>query len=253
MIKEKDRKEDISTELESKEYLVESKKIKKVSVIIDSDINIYHKKKLNLQIIALVMIIIIFIISPLRLLDSQTAIDFTAIGFIVASLIPSLIAIFGFLQGRRVCLILTTLIYGVWIVALATFYLEAVLLIVVLILYFEIIKTLILIEPLLKDVISIKEGGAYYHASVLIERYLTFLLRFGGLLFASSLTLSVIGWYVIDLMQSDILFSIFMIIGFITLIILSQKTLTPDLKRILIEERKERYERELAESHSKFS
>ena len=235
------------------EYIVDGRVQKKVTIIEESATELYKRRRTNLQMISLAMVVVILVVSPLRLLDSRTIIDITAIGFISASLIPSLIAIFGFVKGQRFSLYLSTFIYGVWILVLSTFFLELLLLIVVLILYFEITRIIQIIHPLIVDVESISEGGAYYHASVTLRRYMRSLLRFGGILFAITLAVGVIGRYTIGFLQSDILFSIFTIIGLILLIILSRRTLTPDMTKILLEERRAKLDLELAKSHSKYS
>ncbi len=183
----------------------------------------------------------------------DSTVTFTAIGFITACLIPSLIAIFGFIQGRKFCLVLSTLIYGVWILVLSAFYLEVILLFVVLIIYHEVTRIILIIDPLVEDVISISEGGVYYHASVTISRYFKFLLRLSGILFGLSIILSIIGYYLFEFLQSDILFAIFMIVSLIVLLIISRKTLTPDIEQILLKKKREQMEEEFAKSHSKYS
>ncbi|MFW9921703.1 MAG: hypothetical protein ACFFDW_00245 [Candidatus Thorarchaeota archaeon] len=251
-MKKKEKQSKETTDSNEIEYISGDTK-KKVILVEDSAIDIYNRKKINLQLVSLAMVLVIFIISPLRLLDSRTIIDITAIGFITASLVPSLIAIFGFLPGRKFCLYISSFIYAVWIIVLATFYLEIILLIVVLIIYLEVTSTIIAIDPLLKDVEANIEGGAHYHASVVFGRYFKFLLRFSGILFASSLILGVVGWYAIEALQGDILFSIFILVSLVLLIVIIQKTLTPDLKEVLVEERRRRMEMDFADSYSKYS
>jgi len=187
------------------------------------------------------------------LLDSRTAVDFTAIGFIIAGLIPSVIAIFGVIGGRRIALNLSIIIYGSWIMVLSTQFWEIILLMIALIIYFETTRILLIIHPLLLKVESIAKGGAYYHANVFLGRYFRYLLKFSGLLIGSSFVLGVIGWYVFEPLQSDILFSLFMIVCLIMLIILSRKTLTPDVEKIILQEERDRLEEELAKSHSRYS
>lgn len=235
------------------EYISEGDTKKVLSRIAEPTTEIFKRKRLNLQFIALAMVFVIILISPLRLIDSRTAVDITAVGFITASLIPSLIAIFGFIPGRKLCLILSTLIYGAWILVLSAFYLEVILLFVVLIIYHEVTRIILIIDPLVENVISISEGGVYYHASVTISRYFKFLLRLSGILFSLSTILSIIGYYLFEFLQSDILFSIFMIVSLTVLLIISRRTLTPDIEQILLEQRREKMEEEMAKSHSKFS
>lgn len=235
------------------EYITDGDTKKVLSQISEPATEIFKRKILNLQIIALVMVFVIILISPLRLIDSQTTINITAVGFITASLIPSLIAIFDFMPGRKICLSLSTIIFGVWILVLSVFYLEIILLFVVLIIYHEVTRTILIIQPLVKDIVSISEGGAYYHASVTISRYFKFLIRLGGILFGVSIILGVIGHYLFDFLQSDILFSIFIIVSLIVLLIISRRTLTPDIEQILLEKRREKMEEEMARSHSKYS
>ena len=235
------------------EYITDGNTKKVLSRVAEPTSEIFKRKRLNLQFIALAMVFIIVLISPLRLIDSRTAIDITAVGFISASLIPSLIAIFGFIPGRKFCLLLSTLIYGAWILVLSVFYLEIILLFVVLIIYHEVTRIILIIDPLVEGVVSISEGGGYYHASVTISRYFKFLLRLSGILFSLSIILSIVGYYLFEFLQSDILFSIFMIVSLIVLLIISRRTLTPDIEKILLEKRREKMEEEMAKSHSKFS
>ena len=191
------------------EYIPDGNTKKLLSRVAEPTSEIFKRKRLNLQFIALAMVFIIVLISPLRLIDSRTAIDITAVGFISASLIPSLIAIFGLIPGRKFCLLLSTLIYGAWILVLSVFYLEIILLFVVLIIYHEVTRIILIIDPLVEGVVSISEGGVYYHASVTISRYFKFLLRLSGILFSLSIILSIVGYYLFEFLQSDILFSIF--------------------------------------------
>ena len=105
----------------------------------------------------------------------------------------------------------------------------------------------------MNDVETIIEGGAYYHASVFLKRYIKYLFKFSGLVIGFSIILGVIGWYAFEYLPSDILFSLFMIISLILIIFISRKTLTADAKKeILIEERK-KAEKELIKSHSKYA
>jgi len=235
------------------EYVSELDTKKTVTLVRDTTVDVFKRKCLNLQFIALAMILVILLISPLRLIDSRTALDITAVGFIAASLIPSLIAIFGFLPGRNFCLKLSTFIFGIWILVLSVIYLEIILLFVVLIIYHEVTRTILTIQPLLDGIESIAEGGAYYHASVTISRYFKFLLRFSGVLFGTSLFFGIIGYYLFRFLQSDILFSIFMIVSLIVLLIISRRTLTPDIKELILEKKREKMEEEMAKSHSKYS
>jgi len=235
------------------EFISEGDTKRVLTLVTEPTSEIFKRKRLNLQFIALAMVLVIIIISPLRLIDSRTAVDITAVGFISASLIPSLIAIFGFLPGRKFCLLLSTLIYGAWILVLSAFFLEIILLFVVLIIYHEVTKTILIIQPLVEGTVSISEGGVYYHASVTISRYFKFLLRLSGILFSVSIVLSIIGYYLFEFLQSDILFSIFMIVSLIVLLIISRKTLTPDIEQILLQKRREKMEEEMAKSHSKYS
>ncbi|NHJ03244.1 MAG: hypothetical protein EAX90_00305 [Candidatus Heimdallarchaeota archaeon] len=248
-----DQEEIITLEEHEIEYMIDGQKQKKVSVVVETVIEEYNRKKLSLQLIALTMVLVIVIISPLKLLDSRTIIDLTAVGFITACILPSLIAIFGFLPGRRFSLLLSTFIFGGWVLVLSTFYLEIILLFVVLIIYFEVTRVVQLIEPILEGVISISESGAYYHATVAINRYTKFILRLAGILFSISLVFGITGRYIFDYLQSDIFFSIFMIISFILLIVISRKTLTPDIEKLLREQRRQELDDRLAKSHSKYS
>ena len=234
------------------EYIIDGD-TKKVEIITETNVEECKRKRTNLQLIALAMVLVIVLISPLKLLDTRTIIDITAVGFITACLIPSLIAIFGFLPGRRFCLLLSTFIFGVWILVLSTFYLEVILLFVVLILYYEVTRVIQIIDPIIEDVVSIAKGGAYYHASVAMNRYTKFLLRFAGILFGISLVFGIIGRYVFVYLQSDIIFSIFLITSLILLIITSRKTLTPDIEKLLLEQRRRELDEKLAKSHSKYS
>ncbi len=246
--KEKEEKE--HTEIQ---YVVEGKALKQVSIALVNYSEEYDKKIRNLQIIAVVMVVIISLISPLRLIESRSYFDFTAVGFVTASFVPSLIAIFGFMRGGRFCLYLSTIIYGLWILVLSNFYWEVILLMAVLIIYFEITRMIQIIRPLLTNIKSISRGGAYYHAGVFLDRYFRFLLKFCGFLIGFSITFGVLGWYIFEPLPSDFLFSIFFIICLAMLILLSRRTLTKDVQKILIEEERDRMETELAKSYSKYS
>ncbi|MCE7744306.1 MAG: hypothetical protein GPJ52_04130 [Candidatus Heimdallarchaeota archaeon] len=115
--KKQRKKEDI--EQEEIEYVVEGKILKQVSKAKINFSEDFDTKIRNLQIIALVMVVIISLISPLRLIESRTYFDFTAVGFVTASFVPSLIAIFGFMRGGRFSLYLSVIIYGLWILVLS--------------------------------------------------------------------------------------------------------------------------------------
>ena len=101
------------------EYISEKSTRKVVTIIEETAAEIFRRKILYLQLIALAMVLVIIVIAPLRLIDSRTTIDITAVGFISGSLIPALVAIFGFMPGRKFCLTLSTLIFGVWILVLS--------------------------------------------------------------------------------------------------------------------------------------
>ena len=234
------------------EYIIDDTQIKVVTLEESSE-NVYSRRLRNLQFISLTMVLIITLISPFRLLNSQEIIDITAIGFISASFIPSLIAIFGFIRGRTFSLYISSFIYFIWIIVLSTFEFEIVLMICVLIIYFEVTRIIQVLEPIVENIKSLPLGGAYYHSTVVINRYFKFLLKFGTYLFGISTIFVLLGKYVFNLIQGNILFSIFMIVFLIFIIIFSRMTLTPDLEKVLLEERKERLEKELAESHSKYS
>ena len=227
--------------------------LKVVSVVRDSHIERYTKMRRNLQLIALILVLLITIVAPLNLLDSRTVLDITAIGFITASFIPSLLAIFGFLPGRKVALIISTFIYGTWILILSVNFLEIILMFAILIFFFEVTRTIIVIEPFTKDITSVSEGGVYYHAAITIQRYFGFLLRFGGILFGGSTVLGIIGWFAIKPIQGDIIFSIFLIISLILLLVIAQRTLTPDMQKFIVQKRRRQIEEDLEKSHTKFS
>jgi hypothetical protein len=235
------------------EYSVDSKVIKRVKVAEINFAEEYDKKIRNMQIISLVIILIITLISPLRLFDSRTVVDFVMVGFIIAGLVPSIYAIFVYRRGQRLMLILSLLIYSSWILVLSTFYWEVILLVSILVIYYEITSMLHKIRILLINVKSIAEGGAYYHANVFLGRYFKYLLKFAGLILASSLVLGVIGWYLYQPLQGDILFSIFMIICLVMIVIFSRKTLTPDIQKLIIKEKHEKIEKDLERSHSRYS
>ena len=227
--------------------------IKVVSSVKEPYIDKYTTMRRNLQLIALILVLIITIVAPLNLLDSRSVLDITAIGFITASFIPSLLAIFGFLPGRRIALYTSTFIYGVWIIILSVNYLEVILMIALLIFFFEVTRMIIVIEPITKGITSISHGGAYYHATITLQRYFVFLLKFGGFLFGASTFLGVLGWFVLKPIQGDIMFSIFLIVNLILLMIIAQRTLTPDMEKFIIEKKRRKIEEELTQSHSKYS
>ncbi len=246
------KKKDV-VEREEIEYIVEGKVLKQVSKAKINFSEEFDTKIRNLQIIALVMVVIISLISPLRLIESRTYFDFTAVGFVTASFVPSIIAIFGFMRGGRISLYVSVTIYGLWILVLSSFYWEIILMMSVLIIYFEVTRMIQLIRPLLTNVKSISRGGAYYHAGVFLDRYFRFLLKFCGFLVGLSIIFGVLGWYVFEPLPSDILFSIFFILCLVMLILISRRTITKDIQRILIEEERDRMEFELAKSHSRYS
>ncbi len=246
------KKKDVE-EQEEIEYIVEGKILKQVSKAKINFSEEFDTKVRNLQIIALVMVVIISLISPLRLIESRSYFDFTAVGFVTASFIPSLIAIFGFMRGGRISLYISVIIYGLWILVLSSFYWEVILMMSVLIIYFEVTRMIQLIRPLLSNIKSISRGGAYYHAGVFIDRYFRFLLKFCGFLVGFSITFGVLGWYIFEPLPSDILFSIFFILCLVMLILISRRTITKDIQKILIKEERDRMENELAKSHSRYS
>ena len=127
------------------------------------------------------------------------------------------------------------------------------LMISVLIIYFEVVRMLIIFDPLMKDIESISTGGAYYHANVVLKRYFVFLMKFAGVLFGASVSLGTIAFYLIDYLPSDILFSIFMMVCLTLIVILSRRTLTPDIKEIILEKQKEKMQRKLQRDHSRYS
>ena len=239
------------------EYIVDGKITKSVETAIVNFSEEYDRKIRTMQIIALISVMIITLISPLRLIDSDIAFDetyvYVTIGFIVAGIIPSIIAIFNFMKRRKFCLYLSVLIYGTWIFVLSTFFWEIIVLMSILIIYYEITNTLLKVEPMLKDVVSIAKSGAYYHANVFLGRYMRFLLRYTGSLLGISLVVGIFGRYVLTLIQGDILFSIFMILALIIILIITRKTLTLDMQKLIVKESHKKREEELAHSHSKFS
>ncbi|NHJ49533.1 MAG: hypothetical protein FK733_17215 [Asgard group archaeon] len=234
------------------EYIADGT-IKKVKVATINYAEEYDKRIRNLQIVALVLISLITFISPLRLFDSRTIFDITVIGFVIAAMAPSLFSVFTYRRGRKVGLFISMAIYGSWILVLSTFYWEVILLAGILVIYFEIITTLHKVRLMLFNVESIAEGGAYYHANIYLTRYFKYLLKFGGLILGSSLVLGVVGWYLFLVLQGDIVFSIFMIICLGILILFSRRTLTADVKKLIIEEKREKLEEDMAKSHSRYS
>jgi hypothetical protein len=224
-----------------------------VTIIAESFTVAYDRKIRNLQFIALMMVLIISIISPLRLIEARSTFNFTSMGFVVASFVPAMIAIFDFMPGRKLSLLLSTFIYAVWILIQSTFFWEAILVTIVLIIYFEVTWTIQMMQPILQDVKSTEEGGTYYHANVMLGRYLKFLLLFTGIITGISIVSGIIGWYVIEPLQSDIIFAIFMIICLALIIILARLTLTPDIEKLLLEEQRKEMEKRFAESHARYS
>lgn len=235
------------------EYTIDSKVVKRVKV---SEINFadeYDKKIRNMQIVSMTMVMIVTLISPIRLFDSRTVIDLVIVGFVIAGLAPSIYTIYVNRRGQKVTLILSIIIYSTWILILSTYYWEVILLVSILFIYYEVTSMLHKIRILLLNVKSIAEGGAYYHSNVFLGRYFKYLLKFAGLLLGSSLVLGVIGWYLFQPLQGDIFFSIFMIVCLVMIVIFSRKTLTLDIQEILIDEKRERIEKDLEKSHSRFS
>jgi hypothetical protein len=232
---------------------VDSGKLKIVSSVKDTYIERYTKMRRNLQLIALILVLLITIVAPLNLLDSRTILDITAIGFITASFVPSLLAIFGFLPGRKIALVISTLIYGIWILILSVNFIEIIIMMAVLIFFFEVTRMIIVIEPFTKGITSISEGGVYYHSAITIRRYFAFLLKFGGILFGGSTVIGIVGWFTFKQIQGDIIFSIFLIASLVLILVITQRTLTPDMQKFIIQKRKQQIEDELTKSHTKFS
>ncbi|NHJ38618.1 MAG: hypothetical protein FK731_01200 [Asgard group archaeon] len=234
MDKEEIKQEKIEEEIE---YTIDSKRVKRVKV---SEVNFadeFDKKIRNMQIISLTMVLIITIISPLRLFDSRTIIDLVIVGFVIAGLAPSIYTIFVNRRGQKITLVLSLIIYSSWILVLSTFYWEVILLVSVLVIYYEVTSMMHKIRILLINVKSIAEGGAYYHSNVYLSRYFKYLLKFAGLILSSSLVLGVIGWYLFQPLQGDIFFSIFMIVCLVMVVIFSRRTLTLDMQKLLIDEK----------------
>jgi hypothetical protein len=213
----------------------------------------YDKKIRNLQIVALIIVFLITLISPLRLFDSRRIIDIISIGFVVVAVAPSLFAIFTFRRGRKVALFLSIFIYATWVILLSSFYWEIVLIGGLLLIYYEVTTTLHKIRLLLHNVKSIATGGAFYHANVFLDRYFKFLLKFGGIILGSSLVLGVIGWYLFSVLPGDIVFSVFMIICLMIVFLFSRRTLTPDVQKLILEEKQEQIDKDLAKKHSRYS
>ncbi|MEA2069847.1 MAG: hypothetical protein U9O98_01000 [Asgard group archaeon] len=211
------------------------------------------KKILNLQIIAVVLVLIITIVAPLRLFESQTIVDYTAIGFVTISLVPAFIAIFQLLSHHRLNLLLSFSIYFIWIIIQSIFYWEIILMMIILLMYYEITNTIQKVAKTVKDVESISESGTYYHANVLLKRYFMYLGRFVLLVTGISIMLGVLGNLVFNNLQGDIIFSIVIIISMIFLIIYAQKILTPDLEAILKEKQLKEIDKKMAEQYSKYS
>ncbi|HUT79908.1 MAG TPA: hypothetical protein VMZ29_01800 [Candidatus Bathyarchaeia archaeon] len=244
------KKEEQINSVEFKTKDAKTKTVEKLAVAYSEE---YDKKIRNLQIIALILILVMTLIAPLRLFDSKKIFDITAVGFVVAGIVPAIIAIFDFMRGRRLCLYLSTLIYGSWIIVTSVFYWEIILLTGLLIIYFEVTRVLQLISPILANVESIASGGAYYHANVYLKRYIVFLLKYSGIILGSTLCFGILGRYVFVLIQGDILFSIFIIVCLILVMILSRRVITLDIKKILIKEQKERMEEDLAKTYSRYN
>jgi hypothetical protein len=234
------------------EYIADGA-LKKVKVATVNYAEEYDKRIRNLQIVAIALITIITLISPLRLFDSRTILDITIVGFVIFGIAPSLFSIFTFKRGRKIGLFVSIVIYGSWILVLSTFYWEVILLSGILVIYFEIISTMHKVRLMLYNVESIAEGGAYYHANIFLARYFRYLLKFGGLILGSSIVLGIIGWYLFLILQGDIVFSIFMIVCLGILILFSRRTLTADVKKLIIEEKREELDKEMVKSHSRYS
>lgn len=234
-------------------YSLPQKQTKEIAKVEKPISEVYDERIRNLQILSFIMVVIITLVSPLRMITDRSTIDFVAIGFVSFSFVPSLNAILGIGPWRKLSLYLSVLTYGFWILFQSVFYWEVILMIIVLIIYAEVTRTIILIEPILEDIVSISEEGSFYHASVTISRYFQFMLRFIGILVGSSLLLGVFGWYLFTAIQGDIIFSIFILIGIIVLLIISRKTLTPDIKKILLEKERKKIEDKMAQDYSKYA
>ncbi|MBN1328877.1 MAG: hypothetical protein JXA54_05330 [Candidatus Heimdallarchaeota archaeon] len=255
-LKRKIKKEKAITkeeQINTVEFNTKDAKIKKIGKLIVTYSEEYDKKIRNLQIIALILILVMTLIAPLRLFDSKKLFDITAVGFVIAGMVPAIIAIFDFMRGRKLCLYLSTLIYGTWIIVSSVFYWEIILLTGLVVIYFEITRVLQLISPLLANVQSIANGGAYYHANVYLKRYIIFLLKYSGIILGFTMFIGILGRYVFVLIQGDILFSIFIIVCLILVLILSRRVITLDIQKILIKEQKERMEEDLSKTYSKYS
>ena len=123
----------------------------------------------------------------------------------------------------------------------------------VLIFFFEVTRAIIAFEPITKDVESVAKGGVYYHAAIAIQRYFVFLLKLGGYLFGASAALGLIGFFTFKEIQGDIMFTIFLIICLILFLIFAQRTLTPDMEKLIVQKRRQQIEDELLHSHKKYS
>ncbi|MBD3189407.1 MAG: hypothetical protein GF308_02125 [Candidatus Heimdallarchaeota archaeon] len=251
--KKKEKKKPSTTEPEKVSYLLARSQAKELKRLEKPMSELYDEKVRNLRIFSFIMVFIITLVSPFRILSGPSALDYVAIGAVSFSIVPSLNAILGVGPWRKLSLHLSLLIYGTWILFQSVFYWEIILMMIVLIIYFEVTRTIIFIEPLLEGVKSISTEGSFYHASVTIDRYFHFMLRFIGILVGSSLFLGVIGWYVFTAIQGDIIFSIFLVISIIVLLVVSRKTLTPDIKKILLERERKKMEERMAQEYSRYA
>ncbi|MCF2142702.1 MAG: hypothetical protein K9W42_03285 [Candidatus Heimdallarchaeota archaeon] len=217
----------------------------------------YIRKMQTLQLIAVICVMIIIAIFPLQFayyaIKPSNEIFSISIGFIVAGVVPSIIAIFGIVRGRKLALNGSLLIFGVWILVQSIYFWEVIIFISVLIIYYEITQKIITVTAMVGEIKSTGEEGAYYHASIFLQEYLRFIAKFSGLLIGISLIIGIIGQYLFTRIQGDILFAVFMIVTLVLIVIITRETITADLKAILLREEKERREELLAKTHSKYS
>jgi len=240
------------------EYQIQGEGMKRVKIATINYQDEYLKRLQALQVIAICCVMSIISIFPLQFLiqgvQPYRAYYTTSIGFIVAGIVPSIIAIFNVIKGRKMALSISIAIYGIWILTLSWFFWEIILFISILLVYFEVTSKIIMVSSMLdNDIKPIGKEGAYYHAATFLHQYLRFVAKFTGLLIGISLIAGILGQYLITRVQGDILFAIFIIIALVLIVILSRETITLDLQARLIQEEKKRREELLEKTHSKYS
>jgi hypothetical protein len=230
-----------------------------VIVSIENPRENYERKLKTLQILAITIVLIIISVAIYRLLlelfkqGKTDTLDYAMIGFITFALVPVIIAVFGLFKYRNFCLYISTFIFSVWVFVQSVFFWEMILLFTITIIYFEITQIIIHFSSLIEGARVHPKGDIYYHASIVLNRYFHFILQFSLILGAVSLFAGLIGYFVIEPLSSAFIFGLFVIFLIIGTMLVIRRILTPQMEKILLEKERQKREKELLNSHSRFS